>query len=300
MRILRDPALAGPCVLILGMFDGVHRGHQALLMRGAELAEAHELPLVVCTFEPHPLEVLMPDRAPKRLTTPAERAGLMASFGVDDLCVHTFTHELASRTPEAFARMLTEIYQPRYVVCGFNFTFGREGRGNGSLLCAYGAAHGFETCVIPAVEVDGETVSSTRARKALEGGDIRALSRMLGHAWTLTGPAEDAGNIAGAVRVDGPAVKALPACGVYACYLSLRDGESFRAMVQVSRTTEEDSPKAVTALLLDERVKLAGETVRLTFMECLRPAKRFDSPEAYTAQLQQDAETAKAFFARIE
>ena len=306
MRILRDPAFAGPCVLVLGMFDGVHRGHQALLMEGAALAEANDLPLVVCTFEPHPMEVLAPGHAPKRLTTLTERAQLMASFGVDDLCVHTFNRALANQTPEAFLERIVQVYEPRYVVCGFNFTFGREGRGNGSLLCSYGAAHGFKTCVIPAVMMDGAPVSSTRVRKALEAGDIGAVSRMLGHAWTLAGRVEGGKHLGRTLgfptaNLHVSPKKALPAFGVYDCYLTLEDGESFRAVVNVGRhPTLPDGPVTVEAFVLDERLNLYGENARLTFMAFRRPEKAFDSVEALKAQITADAEDARAYFKRLE
>ena len=116
MRIVRDPINMGSCVLVLGMFDGVHRGHQALLMAGRDLADQYGMPLHVCTFEPHPLQVLRKEAAPPLLTTLTERAQLMASFGVDALCVHTFTRKVAAQEPEDFLRQLDEVYNPHAIV----------------------------------------------------------------------------------------------------------------------------------------------------------------------------------------
>ena len=108
MEIWMNPEKTDPCILVLGMFDGVHMGHQSLIMTGMERAAEKKVPLYVCTFEPHPLHVLFPDRAPKLLTTLQERAGIMEGFGVDALCVHTFTREIAAQEPEAFLASVQE------------------------------------------------------------------------------------------------------------------------------------------------------------------------------------------------
>ena len=134
MRLLRNPAHAGPCVLVMGMFDGVHRGHQQLLMTGAALAEQNGLPLHVCTYEPHPLAVLCPEKAPPMLTTLPERARWMQGFGVDALCVLSFNHTVADEAPEDFVRNMVKVFQPKHVVVGFNNTFGRGGKGDGALM----------------------------------------------------------------------------------------------------------------------------------------------------------------------
>ena len=102
MRLMHNPERTEPCVLVLGMFDGVHRGHQALFLRARELAARDALPVTVCTFEPHPLAVIRPELSPERLTTPLERAQWMGLCGVDRVCVHDFTREVADREPEAF------------------------------------------------------------------------------------------------------------------------------------------------------------------------------------------------------
>lgn len=170
MRIIRDPKRLNPCVLVLGMFDGVHRGHQALLMRGDELAQEMVYPLAVCTFQPHPLHVLAPEKEPVMLTTLPEKAAVMQSFGVDGLCVTTFTRARANQSPEDFMAELVEVYAPVVIVCGFNFTFGAGGKGNGQMLKEYGKKHGFRTVIVPEVVIDGETVSSTRIRRLLAQG----------------------------------------------------------------------------------------------------------------------------------
>ena len=128
MKILRDPKRLNPCVLVLGMFDGVHRGHQALLMRGGELAQEMNFPLSVLSFEPHPLRVLAPERAPLLLNTIPEKARIMQSFGVDNLCITTFDRQRADQSPEDFMAEMVATYAPVVVVCGFNYTFGKGGK----------------------------------------------------------------------------------------------------------------------------------------------------------------------------
>ncbi len=180
MQIIQDPQRLDPCVVLLGMFDGVHLGHQALIAEGRHLADAQGCPLCACVFEPHPLEVLRPETAPKRLTTPEERAAKMARLGVDILAVNTFTPQLAALSPDAFLDSLLSVYQPEAVVCGYNFTFGCRGSGKAEDLAAFGAAHGFPVSVIPAVTVDGEPVSSSRIRALLESGRIAEARQLLG------------------------------------------------------------------------------------------------------------------------
>lgn len=140
-------------VTVLGMFDGVHRGHQALLMQGRSLADELGVPLAVHTFEPHPLAVLRPSLQPDRLTTLAERAGLMADMGVDVFCVKRFTMQIAGRQPGDFLCGLRDELHPMAVVAGFNYTFGDHGRGNAELLRTMGLEFGWQTCIVPEVEL---------------------------------------------------------------------------------------------------------------------------------------------------
>lgn len=301
MQILRNPGALPPCVLVLGMFDGVHRGHQALLMAGLELAEQSGLPLNVCTFEPHPLQVLRPQAAPPLLTTLTERAALMAGFGVDHLCILPFTAETAAETPEEFMTMLERVYHPRHVVCGFNYSFGHLGAGNAESLRAYG----FDVTVVPEVVLGGETVSSTRIRRLLAQGDVRQAARLLGHSYTLSGRVADGKHIGRTMgyptaNVTIPEKKALPAFGVYACWMQTAD-RAYPAVVNVGRhPTLPEGGVTVEAYALDEQLSLYGEKVRLLFLDYLRPEKRFDSVDALKAQIARDADEAREFFVEMK
>ncbi|MBQ8313520.1 MAG: bifunctional riboflavin kinase/FAD synthetase [Clostridia bacterium] len=301
MRILRDPRALQPCVLVLGMFDGVHRGHQALLMAGLALAEENGLPLNVCTFEPHPMRVLRPEKAPPLLTTLTERARLMADFGVDNLCILPFNMETAAQSPEDFMAALVAHYQPRHVVCGFNFTFGYRGMGNGESLRAYGADHGFAVTIVPEVVLGGESVSSTRIRGLLEKGSIHEATRLLGHSYSLSGRVMDGKHIGRTMgyptaNVAIPQGKVLPAFGVYACWMQA--GEFiYPAVVNVGRhPTLPEGSVTVEAYALDEELSLYGQKVRLLFLDFLRPEKKFDGVEQLKAQIDRDAQEAREYF----
>lgn len=304
MRILRDPAQCGPCVLVLGMFDGVHRGHGALLTRGRELADQTGLPLHVCTFEPHPLRVLKPEASPPLLTTLTERARRMADYGVDALCVTRFTPAVAQESPAAFMSALNAVYRPRWVVCGFNYTFGRGGVGDGEALKDFGKQHGFRVCVVPEVVIDGDTVSATRIRRLLAQGDIPAVTRLMGRPYALSGRVMDGKHIGRTLGFPTANVqvnphKALPAFGVYACWLQA-EGQVYPAVVNIGRhPTLPAGQVTVEAHVIDRCLNLYGKKVRLALLAHLRPERCFDGVDALRSQITRDADEARAFFAAM-
>lgn len=301
MRILRDPVSLSRCVLALGTFDGVHLGHQALLMRGRELAQAKGCPLAACTFEPHPLRVLRPELAPPLLTTLPERAALMAAYGVDELCVTTFTRARADQTAEDYMAELERVFRPAAVVCGYNFSFGRGGYGHGETL----REAGFETVIVPEVRVDGAGVSSSRIRQALQAGDLALATRLMGHAYTLTGRVADGKHIGRTMGFPTANVtvsrgKALLAFGVYACWLETDVGY-YPAVVNVGRhPTLPEGDVTVEAYALDTSLSLYGQRVRLTFLKFQRPERVFDGVDALRAQIAHDTEECRAYFASLK
>ena len=298
MYIIQDPANSKPCVLVLGMFDGVHRGHQSLLMAGLALAHCYGLPLTVCTFEPHPLSVLRPQQAPVRLTSAAERARLMALYGVDCLSILRFTRELSGSSPEEFLDHILQLYHPRAVLCGFNYTFGRKGKGDGRLLKAWGKANGIRVEILPEVTLLGATVSSTRIRSLLESGDVESSNCLLGHAWTLCGTAAASVNSMGlpSVRIRVRKGQLLPADGMYACYLSTRT-DAWPMLVQIAAQNGDSQEPLVEAYSLGELPMLPEQPARLSFYHCIR---LHPSGQACSCtQLQQDIEKSIAYFRAI-
>lgn len=222
MRIVTDGRAAmDKAVLALGMFDGVHIGHQVLLQRAKVLAERSHAPLVACTFTEHPLAQIAPERCPPVLTTFQERAELLEKAGVDLLFAQPFSAEVRNMPPEVYVGELVRRFHPTDVVCGYNHTFGKGGSGTSAFLAALGDALGFRTEVVPQVTLDGAEVSSTAIRTALGRGDVRQAARLLGHPYTYSGKLvlRDGG-----CRFDAEAAgKLLLPAGKYRCLLSLME-----------------------------------------------------------------------------
>ncbi|HSE91680.1 MAG TPA: hypothetical protein VLF19_00110, partial [Methylomirabilota bacterium] len=192
MRTIRGlesyPSEARPAVVALGVFDGVHLAHRAILAKAVGSALDAGLAPVVCTFDPHPMEVLQPARAPTPLSSLDERLDLIAATGVQATLVLTFTPELAAMEPEPFVTdVLIERLRAREVVVGFNHTFGRGARGDARLLRALGDRQGFATHVVEPLVVDGVPVSSSEIRGALRGGAVERAARYLGRPYAVAG-----------------------------------------------------------------------------------------------------------------
>lgn len=169
---------ARPCVVALGMFDGVHVGHQALIRQAVEIARNRDWCCVVYTFENHPRSVF--GQVPALLMDPATRQAALYALGVDRVEMVKFTKTLAGKSPRAFMKMLASRYNVRAVVAGRDFTFGHRGAGNIKALKVLGEEMGFEVYEMPVVLMNGEKVSSTRIRNALQNGDVDLAARMLG------------------------------------------------------------------------------------------------------------------------
>jgi riboflavin kinase/FMN adenylyltransferase len=302
MRIARDLQSVPPdrpsSAVALGIFDGVHLGHRAILGAAVADARARGVPSVACTFEPHPMEVLQPERAPLPITTLDERLTLVAECGVDEAVVLTFTRALAAVEPEAFVKdVLVDRLHALQVVVGFNHRFGRGARGDAALLRELGARLGFGVDVVPPLTVDGVPVSSTAIRTALARGDLDAAARMLGRPYTLPGKV-----VAGAGRgrtLGFPTANIAPdrpvlvAPGVYACTIDV-GGQQRRAVVNIGvRPTFGEEALAVEAYVLDFAGDLYGQTVRLVFVSRVREERRFPSVDALRAQIADDVETAR-------
>ncbi len=302
MRIVRGlpsaPPERRPSAVALGVFDGVHLGHRAILGAAVAHARATGSPTVACTFEPHPLEVLQPGRAPQPITTLSERLDLIAACGVDVAVVLDFTPALAAMEPEAFVKdVLVDRLSTRHVVVGFNHRFGRGARGDAELLRGLGRGLGFGVDVIEPLAVDGAPVSSTAIRAALGRGDLDAAARMLGRAYTLPGkvvPGAGRGRTLGFPTANvAPDRPVLVAAGVYACRVEVA-GRSERAVVNIGvRPTFGEDTLAVEAHLLDFSGDLYGQSLRLVFLARVRDERRFPSVDALRAQIAADAEAGR-------
>jgi riboflavin kinase/FMN adenylyltransferase len=302
MRIVRGlesvPPESRPSAVALGVFDGVHVGHRAILGTALTRARADGLEAVACTFDPHPMEVLQPDRAPRPITTLEERLALIGETGIDTVVVLTFTRELAAVEPEAFVKeVLLERLRAREVVVGYNHRFGRGARGDARLLQELAPRMGFQAHVVPPMTVEGTPVSSSEIRAALQRGDVTRAARDLGRPYSIAGLVTSG---AGRGRTLGfPTANieserpVLVARGVYRGRV-LIDDTAHPAVVNVGvRPTFGETTLAVEAHLLDFSGDLYGRRVRLEFLERLREEMRFSSVEALKAQVARDIESAR-------
>jgi riboflavin kinase/FMN adenylyltransferase len=292
------PPDAAPGVVALGLFDGIHLGHRAIL--GTAVSRARELgvPAVACTFDPHPMQVLQPERAPLPITTLSERLALIADTGIAIALVLPFSREFAAIEPEAFVTgVLVDRLRAREVVVGFNHRFGRGARGDASLLAELGKRLGFRCHVVPPLAVEGVTVSSTEIRAALRNGDVERAARFLGRPYSLSGTVVQG---AGRGRTLGfPTANVLierallVPSGVYACWAIV--GESTHpAVVNIGvRPTFGETALAVEAHLMDFAGNLYGRPLRLDFVARLREERTFPGLESLRAQIALDAGEAR-------
>ena len=302
MRIVRGlppvPPDARPSAVALGVFDGVHLGHRAILGTAVTHAREAGTPAVACTFDPHPTEILQPGRAPLAITTLEERLALIEECGLDATVVLPFTRALAAMEPEAFVKdvLLTRLGASEIVV-GFNHRFGRGARGDVAMLGSLGERLGFRTHIAEPLMVEGVAVSSTEIRAALQRGDLDSAARLLGRRYTLRGTV---GHGAERGRTLGfptanlmPARPVLVAPGVYASMAEV-GGSKERAVVNVGvRPTFGEAALTVEAYLLDFSGNIYGQTMVLTFISRIREERRFPSVDALKTQIEADAEEAR-------
>jgi len=303
MRIVRGlqsfPPEAAGGVAALGAFDGIHLGHRKILGVAVERARALGVPSLACTFDPRPVEVLQPARAPAPITTLDERLELMAAAGIDTTVVLPFTRELAAVEPEAFiADVMLARLGAREIVVGFNHRFGKGARGDPALLVALAAKIGFRAHVVPPLVVEGDAVSSTEIRLALQRGDLERANRMLGREYSLAGEVvRGAGRGRGLgfptanVKSERPALVPL---GVYACRARVA-GALHGAVLNVGRApTFGENEVTIEAHLFDFEGDLYGIYVTLSLVRRLRAEMRFASVEALREQIAADAGQARA------
>lgn len=285
----------------IGVFDGVHRGHQELISRAVEIAHDRGLPCVLVTFDPHPSEVVRPGSHPAQLTTLRRKAELVESLGVDALCVLPFTPELSKVTAEEFVHeVLVERLHIAAVVVGENFTFGNRALGNVELLTKLGHRFGFSTEGAKLVTADssGEiTFSSTYIRACIDAGDVRAAQAALGRPHRLEGivvRGDGRGHELGfpTANLSTPRFAAVPADGVYACQFTLLNSANrgpLTAAVSVgTNPTFSGRERRVEAFVLDVDEDFYGQRVAIDFVERLRAMEKYPSSEALVEQMHLD------------
>ena len=302
MRILHGlasyPPDLSPCVTALGAFDGIHLGHALLITTAIERGRALGLPSVVCTFDPHPASVLWPERAPLPIATLDDNLERMRGLGADAALIIPFTLEFSRMEAEAFVHdVVVGTLGAREVIVGFNHTFGHDARGTAALLTELGPRWGFTARVLPPLRLQGQTVSSGAIRQLLGTGDAVRAAELLGHPYAISGTVRRG---AGRGRTLGfPTANLKPdrplvlAAGVYLARASW-DGGRADAVVNVGyRPTFGEDQYWIEAFLLDFSGDLYEKTLRLEFLERIRPERKFESVDALKAQVMADIETAR-------
>jgi riboflavin kinase/FMN adenylyltransferase len=304
------PSGWGACVATIGEFDGVHRGHQRLVERAREIAQARNLPVVVITFDPHPDEVVRPGSHPPLLTTSRRRAELLAGLGADAVLVLPFSLEFSRLSPDEFIRVvLSERLHAAVVVVGENFRFGHKAAGDVSLLARLGEKYDFTAEGVPLLVVDGVTISSTYIRERLAVGDVVAAAQALGRPHRVEGVVVR-GHMRGrglgfpTANLETPPYTATPADGVYAGWLTSLDldgSEVSRWPAAISVGTNPTfgvGDRTVEAYALDrDDLDLYGAHAAIDFAARLRGTERFHSIEALVTQMHQDVSQARALTA---
>ena len=293
----------GRSVVTVGVFDGVHRGHQAIIGHTVKRARDLGLQSVVVTFDPHPSEVVRPGSHPAVLTEPVRKAELIEQLGVDALCVVPFTPAFSQLSPEEFGHgVLVEALHSAVVVVGDNFRFGHRAAGDMTLLESLGRSFGFTVEGAPLVSQDGLVFSSTYIRSCVDAGDVRAAAVALGRPHRLGGVVvrgDRRGREIGfpTANLMCHRYAAVPADGVYAAWL-IRGGEyAARLPASVSigtNPTFSGRERRVEAYVLDFAGDLYGERVSLDFGAHLREQRVYDSIEPLVAQIREDVEQTRA------
>jgi riboflavin kinase/FMN adenylyltransferase len=301
------PAAWGPSVVTIGVFDGVHRGHQRIVTTAAAAAAGLGLPLVVVTFDPHPAEVIRPGSHPRLLCTLRRRVDLLAELGAAAVCVLEFTVEFSGLGPDEFVRtVLADRLHARRVVVGENFRFGHRAAGDLALLAELGEKYDFRAEGVPLLAQDGVTVSSSAIRDLLAAGDVAGAARGLGRPHRVEGVVvrgDQRGRALGfpTANLETAEYTAIPADGVYAGWLASLDADGHEAgrgrwpaAISVgTNPTFDGRHRVVEAYALDrDDLDLYGVHVAVDFAARLRGMVRFDSVAALIAQMRLDiAET---------
>ncbi len=293
-------------VVAIGNFDGVHRGHQAVLDTARELGRAEDLPVIAMTFEPHPRTLFRPEAPVFRLTPPDVKAEIIRTLGFDGLLEVPFDHTFAAMAADAFVEtVLIGALDMHHVVTGYDFHFGRARQGSPSFLSACGAERGFGVTVVEAfADEGGGPVSSSRIREALEAGDVVEANALLGYRWFVRSLVRH-GDKRGRELGYPTANLALAAdCrlrhGIYAVTLRA-DGVVHNGVASYGRRpTFDDGAPLLEVFVFDFDGDLYDKAVDVALAGFIRPEAKFDSVEALIAQMDRDSDEARAILASLK
>jgi len=292
-RSLEEVTLQKSWVTV-GVFDGVHRGHQQIIKELTAGAHANGVPAVVLTFDPHPAMVLGRGTI-KLLTLPGERAKLLGDLGADVVVTHPFDRDFANVTAFDFMKLLKTHLGLVHILVGYDAAVGKNREGNAARLAEIGSELGYSVETVSALSDESGVISSTEIRKLVAVGNVSEAARLLGHPYRLQGlvaHGDQRGRTIGfpTANLNYAREKVIPAGGIYACWASAR-GKKYQAAVNIGTNptfTPGNETMHVEAYLLDFDQEIYGETVELDFVSRLRDELKYDSVEALIEQIQKD------------
>jgi riboflavin kinase/FMN adenylyltransferase len=292
--------LRGPIFLAIGVFDGVHRGHQAVISTSAHHAQLENGTPVVVTFDPHPMKVLRPDDAPHLLTATQHKIALIRDLGVRHLLIIRFDKAFAATPPEEFIGQLVRYSNPLREICvGHEWSFGKDRRGNLDLLKKLGAQFDFDVVGVSAVKMNDTVVSSTAIRNAIEKGNFPMAAAMLGREYTILGTVQGGDKLGKKLGYPTANLSAhneqFPPNGVYFAEAWIQ-GVLYHGVVNLGYRPTVSSGKSERVLeiyLLGFDRDIYGDEVEMRFVRYLRPERKFDSLEALVRQIERDVQQAR-------
>jgi riboflavin kinase / FMN adenylyltransferase len=300
---LNHPEIQRPTVLTIGVFDGLHLGHQAIVKTVVERALLVDATPTLITFDPHPRQVLKPETAPPLLQTFAQKMEGLKLLGMQQVLVLNFTHEMASLSAEEFIeQFMHQALGAREVHLGKGFAFGKDRRGNIELLKSEAERLGFVAAEVPEVRLHHHRISSTMVRRLLQGGRVNLARRMLGRPYGVEGVVIEGRKLGRVLSFPTANIevqnRVIPADGVYAT-LALIDGFWHRSVTNIGKrpTVGLDTESKVETYVLDFEQDLYGKTIRIRFLHRLRGEKKFSGLEALKAQITRDCDATVRYFA---
>jgi riboflavin kinase/FMN adenylyltransferase len=298
-----SPASA-PHAVTIGNFDGLHRGHQAMLARLKEAAGKRGLPSCVLTFEPHPREFFAPAQAPARLSSLREKSELIEAAGIDRLHVCRFNQSFSSLSPAEFIeRVLVNTLGTRWLLVGDDFRFGARRAGDFALLKEAGARLGFEVESLPTISVEGKRASSTAVREALAAGDMQHARELLGRPYSISGHVMHGNKLGRQIGFPTANIQLQhnrpPLSGIFAVEIHGLDGAPLQGVASLGTrpTVHENGNPTLEVFIFDFCDDLYGRRLRVDFLKKLRDEEKYPDLELLIAQINRDVDNARAYFA---
>ena len=291
-------------IVVLGMFDGVHTGHEALFDIAREIQERTRLCICVCTFKNHPIELITGEKVPLLMTV-KEREERMKALGADEVVFDDFTESIRDMDCTGFVKMIKSRFDANYVIAGYNYTFGRGGTGDAQLLKSLGEKNAICVEIVQKVMYNGEAVSSSRIRNAIKSGDITQANEMLHTHFCISGIVEygrQVGRQLGypTANIRNTEGKVLPKMGVYASYVHI-DGKTYKGITNVgTNPTFGEFDTSIETHILDFDEDIYGKRITVSFLSFVREQKKFSGMTELKEQIDADTKKVREYFEHIK